>query len=126
MTSGVIQPKGPQAGDSPPAADGIQAGGSPGASAGQQRRRRTSGAVLCLIIAGALLVLGFSPASRLAANGLPRAPGSQVLVVTGRSTGRPRPFGQSRRGCPTGPASGRLLTSSHMPSRRWGSLMLSR
>jgi pSer/pThr/pTyr-binding forkhead associated (FHA) protein/tetratricopeptide (TPR) repeat protein len=60
---------------------------SAGPSEGERRRGRFGSVVVWLIVAGALLVLGFAPVSRLAAHGLPRAPGSSVAVVTGSQHG---------------------------------------
>jgi cellulose synthase operon protein C len=87
MASGVIQPKGPSAGDSSPAADSTPAEERPGPSAGERRRGRPGGVVVSLVVAGALLVLGFSPVSRLAARGLPVVPGSLAPVMTGQQRG---------------------------------------
>ncbi len=87
MTSGVIPPKEPQAGDSSRTDDSPQAAESPEPSAGERRRGHSSGVVVSFVIVGALLVLGFSPLSRLAAHGLPRAPGSFAAVVTGSQHG---------------------------------------
>jgi cellulose synthase operon protein C len=101
MTSGVNVPEGPQVGDSsrtqpeqsPQAGESSQTGDirqtqeSTEPSAGEQRRGRSGRVVIWLVVAGALLVLAFSPVSRLAANGLPRAPGNSAAVVTGPQHG---------------------------------------
>ncbi len=101
MTAGVNVPQGPQAGDSSQTQPGQspQAGGSRQTgdirqgkhrtepSAGDQRRGRVSRIVIWPVVAGALLVLAFSPVSRLAANGLPRALGNSAAVVTGPQHG---------------------------------------
>jgi tetratricopeptide (TPR) repeat protein len=101
MTSGVNVPEDPQVGDNSRTQDSPQAEQSPQAeesprtgdigqtqestepSAGERRRGRSGRVVVWLVVAGALLVLGFSPASRLAADGLPRAPGNFAAAVTG-------------------------------------------
>src|SRR5690242_1979649 len=103
MTSGVNVPEGPQVGDSTRTQDGPKPERSPHAeespqtgdirqtqertepSAGERRGRL--GRVVISLVAGALLLLAFSPVSRLAADGLPRAPGNSVAVVTGRQQG---------------------------------------
>ena len=54
----------------------------PGSSKTGQRHGRSWIAPASLVIAAALLMLGFSPLSRLAASGLPRAPAGSVPVVT--------------------------------------------
>lgn len=123
MASDVIQPKGPQAGDNSPAVDSTQAEERPEPSAGEAARGRPGGVVVSLVIAGVLLVLGFSPVSRLAAHGLPQAPGSQAPVVTGPQHGKTTAVQAVPAGLPDGAASGRLQTSFPMPSRRWGSRM---
>ena len=87
MTSGVIPPKGPPTGDSSSADESPQAEESPKPPAGERRRGRPGGVVVSFVIAGTLLVLGFSPVSRLAVHGLPRAPGSLAPVVTGAQHG---------------------------------------
>ncbi len=83
MTSEVTPPKEPQAGDSSRTDDSPQEQESPEPLAAGRRRGRYGSVVVTLVIAGALLVLGFSPVSRLAAHGLPRAPGTFAPVVTG-------------------------------------------
>ena len=101
MTSGVNVPEGPQVGDnsrtqpehrpqageSPQTGDIRQTQESTEPLAGEQRRGRSARVVIWLVVAGALLVLAFSPVSRLAANGLPRAPGNSAAVVTGPQHG---------------------------------------
>ena len=87
MTSGVIPPKEPATGDSSRTDDRPQAEKSPEPSAGERQRGRSIGVVVSLVIAGALVVLGFSPLSRLAAHGLPRGPDSFAPVVTGSQHG---------------------------------------
>jgi cellulose synthase operon protein C len=105
MTSGVNVPEGPQAGDSsrtqaspkpeqspqaeenPRTGDVRQTQESTEPSAGERRRGRSGRVAIWLVVAGALLVLAFSPVSRLAADGLPRAPGSSAAVVTGSQHG---------------------------------------
>lgn len=87
MTSDVTPPKDPQAGDSSPTDDHPQPEESPEPSAEERRRRPSTSVVVSLVIAGALFVLAFSPVSRLAAHGLPRAPGSLAPVVTGTQHG---------------------------------------
>ena len=105
MTSGVNVPEGPQGGDSSPTQDSPKPERSPQAeespqtgdirrtqesadpSAGERRRGRSGRVVVWLVVAGALLVLAFSPVSRLAADGLPRAPGSFAAVVSGPQHG---------------------------------------
>jgi tetratricopeptide (TPR) repeat protein len=101
MTSGVNVPEGPQVGDSsrtqpehrPQAGESPQTGDirqtqeSTEPLAGERRRGRSAHVVIWLVVAGALLVLAFSPVSRLAANGLPRAPGNSAAVVTGPQHG---------------------------------------
>ena len=54
----------------------------PGPAKTERRDGRSWIAPASLVIAAALLMLGFSPLSRLAASGLPRAPGGSVPVVT--------------------------------------------
>jgi cellulose synthase operon protein C len=77
MTSELTPPEerqaesGSQADEEPPAQEKAE----PSAEHG---RGRPSSIVAALVIVGALLVLGFSPASRLAARGLPRA--SEILT----------------------------------------------
>ena len=102
MTSGVIPPKGPQAGDSSRTEDSPKAQESPEPSAGERRRGRSGGVVVLLVIAGALLVLGFSPVSRLAAHGLPRAPASFAPVVTGPQHGNTTAVQAVPAGLPNG------------------------
>src|ERR1700734_673848 len=105
MTSSMNTPEGPQVGDSFRTEHSPQSGGSRqghessqtgdigqtretgGPSAGERRRGRSGRVAVGLIVAGALLVLGFSPAARLAANGLPRAPGNFASVATGPQNG---------------------------------------
>ncbi len=87
MKSGVHPPEEPQPEGSSgteqnlePAESAQESAESPG---GTQPRGRSGGiAGWLVVIAGALLVLGFSPVSRLAAHGLPRVPGSSPPVVT--------------------------------------------
>ena len=102
MASGVIPPKGSQAGDSSRTDDSPQAEESPEPSAGERQRGRSGGVVVSLVIAGALLVLGFSPVSRLAAHGLPRAPGSFAPVVTGSQHGNTTAVQAVPAGLPNG------------------------
>ncbi len=87
MTSDVTPPKDPQVGDSSPTDDHPQPEESPEPSAEERRRRPSTSVVVSLVIAGALVVLAFSPVSRLAVHGLPRAPGSLAPVVTGTQHG---------------------------------------
>ena len=105
MTSGVNAPEGPRVGDSSQTEDSLESRGSRqepenpqtgdipqtqesgGPSEGERRRGRSGSVVAWFIVAGTLLVLGFSPVSRLAAHGLPRAPGSSVAVATGPQRG---------------------------------------
>ncbi len=75
MTSEVTPPEAPQAGDSSRSDDNPQAEQSPEPSAGERPRGRYGSVVVTLVIAGALLVLGFSPVSRLAAHGLAASTG---------------------------------------------------
>ena len=77
----------PQAEDNPRTEESRQAQESPEPPAGERPRGRAGSVAAGLIIAGALLVLGFSPVSRLAARGLPGAPGSFAQVVTGPQHG---------------------------------------
>lgn len=72
----------PQGEENPQTGESRQPQESTEPSAGERQRGRSGSVVLWLIIAGALLVLGFSPVSRLAAQGLPRPPGSFAPVVT--------------------------------------------
>ena len=102
MTSGLIPPKEPETGDSSQTSDSPRAEESPEPSAGERRRRRSSGVVASLVIAGALLVLGFSPVSRLAAHGLPRAPGSIAPVVTAPQHGNTTAVQAVPAGLPSG------------------------
>ena len=83
MTSGVIPPEGPTNRDTSRTDDSPQAEKSPESSAGQRQRGLSIGVVVSLVIAGGLIVLGFSPLSRLAVHGLPRGPGGVALVATG-------------------------------------------
>jgi cellulose synthase operon protein C len=105
MTSGVNVPEEPQVGDSSQTENNLESAGSrqaqensqtgdirqspesDGPSAGERRRGRSGGVAAWLIVAGTLLVLGFSPASRLATHGLPRTQGSFAPVVSGSQHG---------------------------------------
>jgi cellulose synthase operon protein C len=55
----------------------------PEPSKAERQRGRSWIVLVSLVIVAALLMLGFSPLSRLAARGLPRAPGGPAPVVTG-------------------------------------------
>jgi tetratricopeptide (TPR) repeat protein len=102
MTSGVIPPKEPETGDSSRTDDSPQAQESPEPSAGERRRGRSIGVAVSLVIAGALLVLGFSPLSRLAAHGLPSVQGSFAPVVTGPEHGNATAIKAVPAGLPKG------------------------
>ena len=102
MTSEVTPSKGPQAGDSSRTDDSPQAEESPEPSAGERPRGRYGSVVVTLVIVGALLVLGFSPVSRLAAHGLPRAPGISAQVVTGPQRGNTTAVQPVPAGLPNG------------------------
>jgi cellulose synthase operon protein C len=108
MTSEATPPKGPRAGDIPRTDDGPRNDDSPPTEespkppAGEQRRGRSGSLAVSLMIAGALLVLGFSPISRLAAHGLPRAPGSFAPVVMGPQHGNTTAVQAVPAGLPNG------------------------
>ena len=102
MASGVIQPKEPQAGGSSPAAGVIQAEERPEPPARERERGRLGRVVLSLVIVGVLLVLGFSPLSRLAAQGLPQALGGQAPVAAGLQRGKTTAIQAIPAGLPKG------------------------
>src|SRR6266571_4244168 len=83
MTSEVTPSKEPPAEDSSRTDDSPPVEESLEPLAGERRRGRYGSVVVSLVIAGALLVLGFSPVSRLAGHGLPRALGRFAPVVAG-------------------------------------------
>src|SRR5690349_20037561 len=73
-----------------------------GSSAGEWRPGRHGTVLMSLVIAGVLLVLGLSPVSRLAAHGLPRAPGSFAPVVPGSRYGNTTAIQVVPAGLPAG------------------------
>lgn len=119
MTSGVNVP-GSQAGDGAQTEDHLTPEESPQAeanpqpedfrqiqestepSAGKRRRGRSGGVVVGLILVGALLVLAFSPVTRLAADGLPRAPGKFAAAATGPRHGNTTAIRAVPAGLPDG------------------------
>lgn len=105
MTSGVNAPEGSQLGDSsqteespeqaesrpprenPQTEDIHRTQENAGPSEEKRRRGRSGQVFVWLIAASVLLVLGFSPVSRLAAHGLRQAPGNPAPVVIGPQHG---------------------------------------
>jgi len=81
MTSDMTSPEVPRAGESPSPDDNPEPEKSPKPPTAKQRPGRVGRAIVLLVTAGALLVLAFSPVSRLAAQGLRESP-VVVSVVT--------------------------------------------
>jgi hypothetical protein len=61
--------------------------GGSGRSPVARRRGRSSAVVTSVTVAGLIVLLGFAPASRLTADGLPKAPARLFAVVTGVQRG---------------------------------------
>lgn len=131
-SSDVKQPEGPQADGSPERADaspessdGAQEGtdGGPEKPAIVRRRGRSGDVAAALVIIGIILVLGFAPAARLTARGLPQPPPSFPSVVTGSQHGKASAVRDVPVGCLQAPASGQPRMYFLMPSRHWGHRM---
>jgi hypothetical protein len=80
--------------------------GAPGKPAAPRRRGRSADVAVSLVIVGLILVLGFAPASRLAARDLPQLPPASArfrpggsALASGEGHGRP---GRSGRVAPRG------------------------
>jgi hypothetical protein len=117
MTSEVTPPKESPAEDNSQADDNPKIEEISGSPAGERRRGRHGRVAVSLIIAAALLVLGFSPVSRLVALGLPRAPGSFAPVVLGSQHGNTTAVQVVPAGLPAG---ARIRTAGDVqpPGRR--------
>jgi cellulose synthase operon protein C len=107
MKAGTHQPAEPQPEGSsraePDLAPAETTGESPDARAGEQRPGRSRGiAVWVIAIAGALLILGFAPLSRLAADGLPQPPGRFPPIVTRSQHSHPTALHAVPAGLPNG------------------------
>src|ERR1700722_19265109 len=93
MTSDTIPPEvPPPGGNAPPddhtdVDDHTAAKESPAPAAEKRRPGRAGRVVVSLVIVGVALVLAFSPAARLAAQGLPVAPDRTVSVGGGPQRG---------------------------------------
>lgn len=99
MTSDTTPPEAPPPAESSPpddhqeardhqeAGDHPEAKESPAPPAGKRRPGRAGRVVVSLVIAGVVLVLAFSPAARLTAQGLPVAPDLTVSVGAGTQHG---------------------------------------
>ena len=107
MKAGTHRPAEPQPEGSsraePDLAPAETTGESADSRAGKQRSGRSGSiAVWVITIAGALLILGFAPLSRLAAHGLPQTAGRIPPVVTGPSQGNATALHAVPAGLPNG------------------------
>jgi cellulose synthase operon protein C len=93
MTSSAIPPHVSQPGGNSQTGDGLgpeesaQAHDSSEPGTGDWRRNRHGGVVVSLLIAGALLILAFSPLTHLAAHALPRPVGGSAPIGRGQQHG---------------------------------------
>ena len=97
----------------------LDEGGS-GPSPVARHRERSRAVVTSLIVAGLIVLLGFAPASRFTARGLPKAPARLFAVVAGVQHGTATAVRDVPVGLPRMRASGAPQTCFLTPLRRSG------